>query len=165
MALLTSTILGIAAVGSSLLGVNAQRHGAKEAGKANDRARVEQEKAQGEEKALNAQRASLERRQQIREERVARGKLMQGSENTGTSGSSGESGAQAGLANQLGANIGFNLGQLQGTNAIGTFNQNAANYQGDAQKALSDAQTKAGLFSLAASSFDKTSTIFADRGK
>jgi hypothetical protein len=76
---------------------------------------------------------------------------MQSSENSGTSGSSGESGASAGLATQLGANIGFNLGQIQGANAISIFNQNAANLQGQAGQAVTDGKNTAGLFDLAGS--------------
>lgn len=138
----------MAYVTSMILGYNEQRKGRKEAEKQNALSREESVKAQSEERAMGAQRASLERRQQIREERVARGRLMQGSENTGTSGSSGESGAQAGLASQLGANIGFNLGQLQSANNISTYNQNAADYQAGAQQALSDASGKAAMFQL-----------------
>ncbi len=131
---------------TSLLSYRATRKGQKQADAANQRAEALEAEARSESKAINSARAALERRQQVREERIARGKLMQGSANSGTSGSSGESGAQAGLANQLGANIGFNLGMIQATNNISDLNQGAANFQADARNALSKAQSKVNMF-------------------
>ena len=149
MAVVTSTLLAIGSIGLGVASYSANKSAGKKANALQEQAMGEQQKARSEEGALNAQRAAQERRQQVREERVARGKMLQASENTGTSGSSGESGAVAGLATQLGANIGFNLGQIQGANAISIFNQNAANLQGQAQEAIVNGQNKAGLFALA----------------
>lgn len=138
----------MAVLTSAIMGYKVQKDGNKEAKRQNEYARQEQEKANSESRASMAARASLERRQQIREERVARGKLMQAGVNSGTSESSGEGGATAGLAAQLGANIGFNLGQIASANAISGYQQNAANFQAGAQQALSDAQTKAAGWQL-----------------
>lgn len=150
MGVVTAALATVAVIsgGSQIMGYREQRKGRKEAAQQNAYAREENEKSVAEQRASNASRASLERRQQIREERVARGKLMQSAINTGTSESSGEGGAQAGLAAQLGANIGFNLGQIQSANNISMFNQNAANFQAGAQQALSDAQGKANMWQL-----------------
>jgi hypothetical protein len=137
-----TTILAVGAIGmggySTYQGVKA----GKEANRLNQQAAGEERQARSEQGALNAQRSAQERRQQVREERIARGKLMQGAENTGASGSSGESGASAGLATQLGANIGFNLGQIQGAKAISEFTQSAADLRGDAQSAVVKGQNK-----------------------
>ena len=155
MGLITAAVATFAAVGSYM----STRKGQKEANALNEKAQGAEREARSEQGALNAQRSAQERRQQVREERIARGKLMQGSENTGTSGSSGESGAGAGLAAQLGANIGFNLGQIQGTNNISALSQTAADFRGGAQKALSDAQTKAGGFQLVSSIFSNAGSF------
>lgn len=85
----------------------------------------EGKKAQREQNAMNASRAAQERRQQIREERIRRARIQQSSENTGVTESSGQIGAEGGLATQLSGNVGFNRGQIRSAGMISDFQQNA----------------------------------------
>lgn len=85
----------------------------------------EGKKAQREQEAMNAARAAQERRQQIREERIRRARILQSSENTGVTESSGQIGAEGGLATQLSGNVGFNRGQIRSAGMISDFQQNA----------------------------------------
>jgi len=113
----------------------------------------EQRKARGIQEAGNAQAASNERRQQIREERVRRAKIMQSAQNTGTAASSGEFGAVGGLSTTLSSNIGSNLGAIQRGQEISTLNQNAADLNLGAQFAGFEAQNQQSMFSLSTSIF------------
>lgn len=85
----------------------------------------EGKKARREQEAMNAARAAQERRQQIREERIRRARILQASENTGVTESSGQIGAEGGLATQLSGNMGFNRGQIRSAGLISDFQQNA----------------------------------------
>lgn len=85
----------------------------------------EQKKARKEQQAVNAAQAAQERRQQIREERIRRARILQASENTGVTESSGEAGAVGALATQLQGNVGFNLGMQRSASNISDFQQNA----------------------------------------
>jgi hypothetical protein len=90
---------------------------------------------QAEEKASNASEAALERRRQIREERVKRARILQSAENTGVEGSSGELGAIGSLATTLSANLGTNLGRITSANRVSGINQGLADAQFGMQKA------------------------------
>lgn len=98
------------------------------------RAADEQRKIQQEQVASNAQAAAQERRQQIREERVRRAKIIQASMNTGVSGGSGEAGAVSGLATNLSSNLGANLGAIERGQRTSIFAQNAADFSFSAQQ-------------------------------
>lgn len=111
-----------AAVGSVVVGVGsaiAQREAQQDAAK-------KQRAAGQEQAAIQAQQAAQERRQQIREERIKRARIMQAAENTGVQGSSGEFGAVGSAATQLSSNIGFNLGLIDKTQNISALQQGAA---------------------------------------
>lgn len=132
----TSTVIGaVAAVGGTVASMDAQRR----QGRAADRAADEQEKIQREQEAQNAKAAADERRSQMREERVRRARVMQASANTGVAGSSGEIGALGALATNLNTNIGANLGMLQSAQNISGYSQNAANFMGQANQAGANA--------------------------
>ena len=98
-----------------------------------------QRQRQGEERAINASQAALERRQQIREERVRRARILQSSENTGVAGSSGEVGAVGALATGLSSNIGADLGRLDAAERLSGISQGIA----DTNLNLGLAQTRA----------------------
>lgn len=151
-----STIVAVAALTISAASYVSGEHSRKEAQEASAQAAGEQRKAGSEQAALNTQRAALERRQQIREERVRRAKMLQASENSGTAGSSGELGATAGLANQLGVNIAFNQGQLAGQGRANAFGQAGADYMTEANIALSDASSASNLFNLSTNIFQSS---------
>ena len=111
-------------------------------------AATEQLKAKAEQKASNAAQAAAERRQQIREERVKRARILQSSEGTGVSGSSGETGAIGSLSTQLGSNIGFNLGMLDRAGNISDFSQNAADAMTNMNLATIRGQNATNIFSI-----------------
>lgn len=128
------------AIGLLLVGTTAASMSAAE--DAEDKqyaAAQEQKKAQDEVKAQNAAKAATERRQQIREERVKRARIIQASQATGTAGSSGELGSLGSLGTTLGSNIGQNLGSLQTANNISIFSQNAASLNMEANALSNDA--------------------------
>lgn len=146
----------VAAVSSLVIGTysvvegQAQR---KEARSAQERAQREGEKIQGEQRAQNAAQAAAERRAQIREERVRRGRIMQSAENTGASASSGEFGSIGALGTNLATGLGSNLGKIGASERISEYAQNAADFTGQANTALSKAQGSDQLFSLSGSIF------------
>jgi len=88
--------------------------------------------SRAEQQATNSAQAANERRQQLREERVKRGKLMQADVNTGTAYSSGEGGAAGALSTQLNSNLGSNLGALQSATNISNNSQMSADILGNA---------------------------------
>lgn len=110
----------------SAIGTGASLAAGQEARSDAKQSRAAQEKAASEQRAQNAAQSAQERRQQIREERVRRARILQSSENTGASGSSGEIGATASLSTQLSSNIGINLGRLQGAENLSIFGQQEA---------------------------------------
>lgn len=98
---------------------------------ASEEAADRDKKARAEQKASQSQQAAQERRQQIREERVRRARILQAGENTGTSESSGEFGAIGSLGTQLGSNIGFNLGQLNSAQRQSDLLQQGADFRNE----------------------------------
>lgn len=108
-----------------------------------------QKKMRNEEKARNTAQQMAERRQQVREERIKRARVMQASENTGTAGSSGEIGAVSSIGSQLGANLGFNQSMIESGNRISGYAQQAAN-----------AQTNASVFNSIAGMSGNVGSIF-----
>lgn len=125
----------------------------KEQAAFNRQSALENKKARNEERAQNYQQMAAERRSQVREERVRRARILQGAENSGSSGSSGEAGAIGGMATQLQANIGMNLGRAQSGNLISGYLQNAADFNTSAQQSGYKAQNADALFSLSQSIF------------
>lgn len=154
MALATSTILAIGALVVSGATYYSAEQSRKEAKAAYRNQAAVQGEARQEERAMNAQSAANERRQQIREERVRRARLIAASENSGTGGSSGEFGATGGFATQLGANIGSNLGRLAGSDRLTALGQRAADFGSSAQSSLSNMQANQNLFSLSTTIFN-----------
>lgn len=148
-----STVVAVAglalATGGAALSYAGQRRQA-----ANERrAEREQEKAQAEASAQRASEAAAERRQQIREQRIKRGQILQAAENTGTEGGSGEAGALGSISTQLGTNLGTNQAGYQRGQRISMFNQNAANFMGDARSAASRGQMFSSLGQLGQQAF------------
>lgn len=139
---ITATVAAVASAGTAAYAANQQKVAA-------GRAQEAQAKAASEQKAVNASQFAQEQRQQIREERVRRARILQTSQNTGTAFSSGEAGAIGGMATQLSSNIGTNLAMKAASQQISLFNQQAADAQYDYQKAGQ-------LFSLASSIFSAT---------
>lgn len=110
-------------------------------------ARTEQRKAREEQSTAQAERAAQEKRQQIREERIKRAQIIQASENTGVSASSGLMGAESGLSTQLSTSLGFGSAQALHVANISMFGQNAADAMGRAQTASQVSQLGMSIFS------------------
>lgn len=153
MAFATATYFAIASLAVGTASYVSAEKSRKEAQANYSASAAEQQKAQSEQRAINSQKAAEERRQQIREERVRIAKLQQAAQATGTSGSSGELGASAGMATQLGANIGSNLSVLAATGRMNTYNQAAADFSTAAQRNLSDMGSSRNLFDLSGTIF------------
>ena len=134
----TTIISGVSAVYGIAQG-QASRQDAKEAARSSAEA---QSRAQGEQKAQAASKAAVERRQQIREERVKQARVMQAGENTGVAGGSGEAGALGSLATQLDTNLGLNAGAIASAGRQSGYLQQAA----DANFQMQDAMNKAGNY-------------------
>lgn len=152
------TVGAVAAVIGGLYSASEQQEAKKEARSAQKKSLEEQKKARLEEKAANAARAAQERRQQIREERVKRARLIQASVNTGVADSSGALGAQGSLNTQLASNLGFNAGLQANADRASTYLQNAANYGADAQSAANKAEVWGQMRGLSMSIFQNTSS-------
>lgn len=120
MAVATTTIIAAAAVAVAAGSAYAANEQASNA--ASDRKKA-QKVGQAEQEA----KSSEQRRQQIREERVRRATIMQSSENTGVTSSSGQLGAISALGTQVGGNISSLSRQTESASAIGSLNQSAAN--------------------------------------
>ena len=104
------------------------------------KARDAQNAARGEQQAQQNAEAAQARRQQMREARIKRAQVLQASENTGTEGSSGEIGAVGSINTQLGSNIGLSQGNIERSQRIGGFGQEASNFMADAQTHANRAQ-------------------------
>lgn len=117
-----------------------------------EQARV-QGQMQSEQKAANTAAAAAERRNQIREARVRRSRIMQSAQNTGSAGSSGEFGAIGSIGSGLSSNIGANLGQIQTANNLSDLGQTAANFGTQASVAGINAQEATSMFQLSTSIF------------
>lgn len=126
----TAAIAAVVVGGASYM---EQKEANKDAARDREAMAATQREAQSEQKAVNTAQAAAERRQQIREERVKRARIIQASENTGVSGSSGEFGALGSLATNLGSNIGSNLGMAAAGGRISDLNQTASGFNTSAQ--------------------------------
>jgi hypothetical protein len=147
--------IGIAGLALGAVSTIQQMEAASDAKSARNQAAEEQRKAQAEQKAMNAQQQAAARRQAIREERVKRARIMQASENTGTSFSSSEAGATGGLSTQLGGNLGFSLGQYNSAARMSDYGQSAANFLSSADNKMTQANMWGGVGSLGMSIFSQ----------
>lgn len=144
-----------AAVGGAYMSIEAR----SDARKAQGRSRQAQLRAQAEQRAANASEAAKERRQQIREERIRRARILQSSENTGVAGSSGEFGALGSLATQLNANLGDSAGRRQRADNMSLFGQQQADANADINSALNDQQVGQSIFSMGGTLFNAAGGI------
>lgn len=135
-----TTILAIAslvvAAGSAYVSYKQNQRMARDQKKANKVAQAEQE----------AQRQN-QTRNQVRQERIKRAQILQSSENSGVSMSSGSIGSQGVLGTQIGNNIGQESRQANSAAGIGAYNQSAADHG-------SRAATFAQIGNIAQSSFN-----------
>lgn len=148
-----STIVAVASLAVAAASAVAQHSAQKEAKQAAGKAAEEQRKARSEQAAELSAKAAAERRTQLREERIKRAKIIQASENTGVSESSGELGAVGNLNTQVGSNIGQNIGSLERAGNITALNQNAADFMSSSQNSIFDANQWGGVGSFGQSVF------------
>lgn len=99
---------------------------AKKAAAAQRNAARAQQASSAEQQANQRAQQEAERRQQVRENRIKAAQIMQSSENTGTSESSGEAGAVSSLNTQMNTNLGAISGAAMHTNAASAYNQQAS---------------------------------------
>jgi hypothetical protein len=119
-----------------------------------------QRQAQAEQRAGSAAQAALERRNQIREQRIKSARVEQASMNTGVAGSSGEIGAESSMSTQLASNVAFNIGAVQRGSNISMFNQQAADANLRGQRAQIRAQNAQSLFQLGNDIATQSASIF-----
>ena len=143
-------VAAVAAVVGTVASISSQMDAKASAKKSAE----EQRKSQSEQRAVAARQAAEEKRKQVREERVRRAKILQSSENTGTDGSSGETGALGSLATQLSSNIGSNIGAARSGSLISGFNQNAADFNYDTNKSMQEANQWGQFASFSGNIFD-----------
>jgi len=152
MAAVSTTVAIVAAVVGTASYVEAKEARAEQK-EASAKAAEQQKEARSVQEASNVQQAAMESRQQIREARVRRARIMQSAQNTGTAFSSGEFGSIGSLATNLSSNIGANRGAIQRGQQISVFQQNAADLNLASQNAGIDAANSQSLFSLSTSIF------------
>jgi hypothetical protein len=152
MGLEVATVMAISA-GVTAFSVYQQMEAADDAKADRQRAYEEQQKAQGEQKAMNAAQEAAAKRQQIREERVKRARIMQSATGTGVGEGSGEFGAVGSLGTQLGGNLGFLAGQNDAAGRISDYNQSASGFLSSAQNKIADANMWGSIGSLSMSIF------------
>lgn len=95
-------------------------------------AQAQQRKAANTAQAQNSASQQQDIRNQVRQQRVRTAQIMQASQNTGTNLSSGQIGGTSALASQVGANVATLSQSANSSNAILGFQNNAAEFQGQA---------------------------------
>lgn len=150
-ALTTIALIGVAvaAVGT-YQSIQAQQDAKKDA----RRQRDANQKINDQQRADAAGKAAAERRQQIREERIRRARVIASSENTGVEGSSGEIGAVSSLSTNLSTNIGANAASVFSGGLISQYAQDAANAGYSMQSNLSRAQNASTVAGFGGSIFN-----------
>ena len=120
------TVIGVAGLALGAYTTVKSQQQARQAAKAQKDAAKAQQASAAEQQANQRMQQEQERRQQVREHRIKVAQIMQNSENTGTSASSGEAGAVSSLNTQMNTNLGFIAGSAMHTNAASAFNQQAS---------------------------------------
>jgi preprotein translocase subunit SecF len=122
MAIFTATALAYAAIASAVVGAGATIYGAKQTEEATE----EQNAIQSAQQKITDVNTA---RKKVKEARVARARLLQGSQAAGTTGGSGEAGGLASLNTQLATNLAEQTGQARTANNISAVSSNLASKQ------------------------------------
>lgn len=138
-----STIVAVAAVAVAAGSMYMSSQEAKAAAK--DRKQASQVS-----QAESAAQRNNNRRQQVREERVRRAQIMQGSQNTGVSQSSGELGATSALGTLISANVATQSRQQNSSDAIASWSQSAADNDLSSQQWAGIGSIAGSVFGVAA---------------
>lgn len=138
-----STIVAVAAVavaaGSAYMAQKNAKAAAKDRKEATKVGQAEQ-----------AAQRTQNRRQQVREERVRRAQIMQSSQNTGVSESSGELGATSALGTLISSNVATQARQQNSSDAIASWSQSAADSDMSAQQWTGIGNVAGSVFGVAA---------------
>jgi hypothetical protein len=126
-------VMAVAAVASAVTSVVSGNQSRAAARHANDL----QEQAANEQRAGNAQQEAAAARDQYRQDRIRRARIMQSADNSGVQNGSGEIGALGSLQTQYSSNQGMMQGNYDRGVRIG-------NDMSEANQTLFDAQQKAG---------------------
>lgn len=122
-----STIVAVAAVAVAAGSMYMSSQQAKAAAK-------DRKEAGAVSSAESSAQRSQNRRQQVRDERVRRAQILQGSQNTGVSQSSGETGATSALGTLISSNVSTISRQENSSNAISSWSQSAADHDLSSQQ-------------------------------
>lgn len=114
------------AVGAAIAAVVVAAASAYQQSRASKAAAKDRKEAQQVSQAEQAAQQNQNRRAQVREERVRRAQVLQSSQNTGVSQSSGELGATSALGTLIGGNLASMQRQQNSSAAIGGLSQSAA---------------------------------------
>ena len=136
-----STIAAGVGVATAAYGASQQRDAARDAARDALRGRNAQQNAQEEQKAQAAAAQADSRRAQIREERVRRARILQSSENTGMTESSGAAGALSGLNTNLQSNLGRQAGAALSGERQSASLQQAADFDFSRQASMARSNT------------------------
>lgn len=137
----------VATVASTAVSITAGNKARADQRHANDL----QQQAANEQRAQNAQDNAAAARQQYRQDRIARARILQQSANTGTDMSAGEQGALGSLQTQYSQNQGTIAGQYQRGVTIGNLQSEAGQSIFNANQTLSRGQSLSTIFSSVAS--------------
>jgi hypothetical protein len=140
-----AVVAAVASTTTAIVSGNQQRAAARHS---NDL----QQQAASEQRASNAQQAAQAARDQYRQDRIKRARIMQSSENTGVEYSSGELGALGSLQTQYATNQGDIQGQYDRGVRIG-------NDINEANQTMFDASQKAGQMQGLSSIFSTISSV------
>lgn len=122
-------VLGVASLAVGVIGgVNASNNAR--------RAQAAQREANNISIAQTRVEAAERRRQLLREERIRRARLQQGSENAGAGGSSGEAGAMSAMTTNVDTITSASLGATKAAEGINTWQQKAVDFEQRARDAL-----------------------------
>lgn len=145
VALIAGAVAAVAGVGASVVAGNQQRAAARHANDLQQQAAATQRASQYAQQAEQA-------RQQYREDRVRRARIMQQAENSGAEYGSGEIGATGSLQTQYAQNTG---------NIIGSYNRNVqiGNDLSEANQSIFEGQQRASFTSNIGSIFSAAGSI------
>lgn len=148
---ITTAVAAVASLGFAAYSTVKQNSEAKKSRNLQAQALNEEREARETQLKRDEEAARRSRRQEIRAERIRRAQIVNTSEQTGTSQTSGFSGALGSLSSQLNSSLGFSGQQSAFNRSISTSLQNATNFN----FAASQKQDSAGFYgNLAGTSFN-----------
>lgn len=121
-----------------------------------------QKQAQNIQLAESQNAAKEDKRQLLREERIRRARIMQGSYNSGAAGSSGEIGALGAMTTNVDGKIANSEATSKANIGVNKFNQQAMDYDNKAREALAWGEVFQSAAGSAASAFNSAGIYTLD---